>query len=102
MPPPCTSSTAPLPPPLQNPPNVSHILAATMHLIPPEVLDAPPASSGAVLPQCSYAGMAEPADRAGFNQTLTALKRAALSSAATTGGHKRAAVLTTALKSRAD
>ena len=61
---------------LQDPPSVSYVLQATLHCIPPEVLDAPPRASDR-LHRCSYADLASPSDRAGFNQSLTVLKRAA-------------------------
>ena len=55
---------------------MSYVLEATLHLIPTEVLDAPPKSAERLI-HPSYTDLALPSDRAGFNQSLTMLKRAA-------------------------
>ena len=76
----------------QDPPTVSYVLEATLHIIPAEVLDAPPVASDR-LHRCSYADLASPSDRAGFNQSLTALKRAARDREASSHPQAKKAVL---------
>jgi hypothetical protein len=72
---------------VQDPPSVRHVLDLTLHHIPSEVLDSPPPSAQQLATSSaafrSFGSLAEPMDRAGFNQTLTALKRAAKEAAST-------------------
>ncbi|GAX83434.1 hypothetical protein CEUSTIGMA_g10859.t1 [Chlamydomonas eustigma] len=75
----------------QDPPSVRHVLDLTLHHIPSEVLDSPPPSAQQLTTNSaafrSFGDLAEPQDRAGFNQTLTALKRAAKEAASTPSHH---------------